>query len=41
VSHRVYALTMTILYLTMAPLALLVRWLRPSRTGWLPPGGDD
>lgn len=31
----VYAVSMTILYVTLLPFVFVVRWKRPERTGWL------
>ncbi len=39
VAERVYLVTMLLLYILAAPLAVLVRMARPERRGWRPPGG--
>lgn len=33
-AERVYVVTMVVVYAAAAPLSLLVRWARPSRSGW-------
>jgi hypothetical protein len=40
-AERVYAVTMFALYVMAAPLALLVRLVRPVRKGWRPLGTGD
>lgn len=37
-SERLYVVLMAVLYVAVAPMALLVRAVRPVRRGWLPPG---
>jgi hypothetical protein len=38
VAGRVYALLMLVVFVAVAPLALLVRVVRPARAGWVGPG---
>jgi hypothetical protein len=39
-SARLYAALMTILFVAVAPLALVVRIVRPARAGWVGPGAS-